>query len=193
MLLAMVDGWIESALDGVLRRNLSSQADLRGSFSELWRQSWTAPLGLSFAQANVSRSAKGVLRGLHFHLRQSDLWVVLDGRAHVVLADLRPMLDGATEKPAISAEVLTAGEAVLIPPGVAHGFWALDKMILLYLVSEEYDGTDELGFAWNDPQTAALWPSGNPLLSARDAEAPPLTAAVDLARPIRQRGQSTAR
>lgn len=78
----MSDAWRESPLSGVMRRSLNTFEDGRGSFSEIWRASWTETLGMPpFVQANVSRSAAGVLRGLHFHMRQADLWVIVEGRA----------------------------------------------------------------------------------------------------------------
>lgn len=172
-----------TTIQGVYRRDLLNHPDERGSFAELWRDSWTAGLAAPFVQANLSRSRAGVLRGLHFHRRQTDVWVVLDGRAHVALVDLRPALSNAgDDRPHYVTEVLGEGQSVLIPPGVAHGFWALTDVSLLYLVTNEYDGTDEHGFAWNDPSAAISWPPGEPLLSARDVAAPSLAQAVSAAR-----------
>ncbi len=76
-------------------------------------------------------------------------------------------------------------DAVYIPPGVAHGFVALQPMALLYGVSREYDGTDEHGFAWDDPTAAIGWPVKEPIPSGRDASNPSLEEAVAAAR---QRG-----
>ena len=183
MLAQMVEPWQQTALAGVMRRSLHVSGDIRGFFSELWRASWTEPLGVGrFVQANVSRSAAGVLRGLHFHMRQADLWVVLEGRAHVVLVDVREPLAGRAGSPVIFGETIGANEAIVIPEGVAHGFWALEPLTLLYLVTNEYDGTDEHGFAWDDPAVGAAWPleasSARPIVSERDAAAPSLADAV---------------
>lgn len=175
----MVDGWVERPLGGVVRRTLPALDDARGTFRELWRDSWTSPLGTDpFVQSNISRSRAGVLRGLHFHLRQADMWVVLEGSAHVSLVDIRGRMGGRTEPPLAFSEVLGPGEAIVIPEGVAHGLWALELVALLYLVTNEYDGTDEHGFAWNDPGAAAEWPTGQPILSDRDRAAPSLAAAI---------------
>ena len=70
----------------------------RGSFRELWRAGDFPDE--PFVQANLSTSAAGVLRGLHLHRRQDDLWIVADGRAFVALVDVRPMLDGSGQRPA---------------------------------------------------------------------------------------------
>ena len=79
-----------SSLPGVTYGSIARHADERGSFRELWRAD-DFP-GERFVQANLSSSATGVLRGLHLHRRQDDLWVVADGRAFVALVDIRPLL-----------------------------------------------------------------------------------------------------
>ena len=131
-----------------------------------------------------------MLRGLHVHRRQLDYWVVDAGRALVALVDLRPMLrddasrhEGAA-RPAVETRELGPDEWVVIPSGVAHGFLALDALQLLYLVTNAYDGTDELGFAWDDPDAAVPWPpvaqtpDGRPILSERDRSNPSLADLV---------------
>jgi dTDP-4-dehydrorhamnose 3,5-epimerase len=172
-----------SALPGVRYGAIVRHADTRGSFRELWRASDFPDE--PFVQANLSTSAAGVLRGLHLHRRQDDLWIVATGRAFVALVDLRPMLDGRSATPGIETRELTADEWVVIPTGVAHGFLALDPLQLVYLVTNEYDGSDELGFAWDDPAVAVDWPplgatpDGRPITSERDAENPPLADLLD--------------
>ena len=137
-----------------------------------------------FVQANLSTSAPGVLRGLHLHQRQLDHWVVASGRAFVALVDVRPMLGGESDRPLVETRELTADEWVDIPIGVAHGFLALEPLQLIYLVTNAYDGSDELGFAWDDPLAAVKWPAvhetpdGSPILSDRDRTNPSLTELV---------------
>jgi len=166
-----------SSLAGVEYGAIVRHADERGSFRELWRAGEFP--GERFVQANLSSSAAGVLRGLHLHRRQDDLWVVADGRALVALVDVRPLLDGSGAAVTETRE-LRADEWVFIPTGVAHGFLAVEPLQLIYFVTNEYDGSDELGFAWDDPAAAVTWPAlagtpdGRPILSARDAANPPL-------------------
>lgn len=168
---------LSSALPGVRYGAIVRHADERGSLGELWRAG-DFP-GEAFVQANLSTSAAGVLRGLHFHRRQNDLWVVADGRALVALVDVRPMLTGSGEA-IVETRELSPDEWVFIPSGVAHGFLALAPLQLIYLVTNEYDGSDELGFAWDDPAVAVAWPAppdsadGRPILSGRDAGNPSL-------------------
>jgi dTDP-4-dehydrorhamnose 3,5-epimerase len=186
-----------SVVAGVRYGNLARHDDVRGSFRELWRESELGVLQPEltaedhgsaaratpqprFRQANLSRSAPGVLRGLHYHRRQLDYWVVVAGRAFVALVDVRPLVGGRESRPVVETRVLEVDDWVVIPAGVAHGFLALDAIELLYLVTNEYDGTDELGFAWDDPEVAVPWPrldttvDGRPILSDRDRSNPPL-------------------
>ena len=189
MLARMDQGWQQTPLPGVLRRALVPHADERGMVREAWRAAWLADLDIDLlAQANHTISRAGALRGLHFHERQTDTWVVLDGRGHVGLADIRDQLAGRSDTvPTLSLE-LSSGDCVLIPVGVAHGLWALTDVSLLYLVTTEYDGTDEHGFAWNDPEAGVAWPEGEPLLSDRDRAAPPLAEAIRRGRSRRGTG-----
>ncbi len=198
-----------SAIRGVRWGSIARHADERGGFRELWRAGWfLGPAGIGgstaiealagkggsteaaapeprFMQANLSTSAPGVLRGLHLHRRQLDYWVVADGRAWVALVDARPLLDGSGERPIVETRELAADSTVTIPAGVAHGFLALEALQLVYLVTAEYDATDELGFAWDDPLASVRWPDvpgeadGRPILSGRDRSNPSLTRLVE--------------
>lgn len=171
----------DSALPGVQHGRLTRHSDARGSFRELWRASWFP--AESFSQANASVSASGVLRGLHLHRRQSDHWVVGSGRAFVALVDVRPMLEG-DPRPLVETFEMRPDEWCLIPPGVAHGFLAVEALELLYFVTNEYDGSDEHGFAWDDRLADVAWPTvpetadRRPILSDRDRQNPPLTELV---------------
>jgi dTDP-4-dehydrorhamnose 3,5-epimerase len=97
------------------------------------------------------------------------------------------MLRGETA-PRVESRELGADEWVVIPAGVAHGFLALEPLSLIYFVTNEYDGTDELGFAWDDPLAGVPWPildatpDGQPILSERDRSNPSLTQLVEQVR-----------
>lgn len=175
-----------SALPGVRFGHLARHADERGAFRELWRESafgeraadGAGGPGARFVQANLSSSAAGVLRGLHYHRRQLDYWIVVAGRVFVALVDVRPVLANPSDAPVVETRELGADAWVVIPSGVAHGFCALEPTDLLYLVTNEYDGTDELGFAWDDPEVGVAWPVRDPILSARDRANPALRELV---------------
>ena len=181
-----------SPLPGVRWGRITRHLDERGSFRELWRAAAFGPLdaaatglpGAAFIQANLSTSAAGVLRGLHFHRRQLDHWIVARGRALVALVDVRPMIEGRDPRPLVEVRELTEDGTVTIPTGVAHGFLALEPLELVYLVTNEYDGSDELGFAWDDADASVPWPEvpgtpdGRPILSDRDRANPSLASLV---------------
>jgi dTDP-4-dehydrorhamnose 3,5-epimerase len=186
---------------GVRHGTVERHEDERGAFRELWRASTIGPLEPghaggeararpAFVKANLSTSKAGVLRGLHLHRRQLDRWVIGSGRAFIALVDTRPMLAGG-DAPIVETHELAADDWVQIPAGVAHGFIALEPVELVYLVTTEYDGSDEHGFAWDDRLAAVPWPlpaptlDGRPILSVRDRSNPPL---VDLIARLRTSG-----
>lgn len=149
--------------------------DERGFFIETYRREWF-PQGREMIQANRGDRQAGCLVGLHYHLHQADYWYVPFGKCRVVLHDLRQgsPTDGKTQ-------VIDLGEradgthdhrGIFIPPGVAHGFSALSKMTITYLVDGYYNPADELGVAWNDPDVGADWGVTNPILSNRDQHNP---------------------
>jgi dTDP-4-dehydrorhamnose 3,5-epimerase len=150
-------------------------ADERGRFMETFRKEWFPERSWDVIQSNRSHSAAGVLRGLHYHHRQVDYWQVLQGSIRVGLADLRRTSPtyGAVETIDLHSE---SPAGLFIPIGVAHGFFALHETTLLYMVDNYYDGSDELGVAWNDPDLALDWGANRPLLSARDQANPFLRA-----------------
>jgi dTDP-4-dehydrorhamnose 3,5-epimerase len=183
-----------SKLPGVRFGAIARHGDSRGAFRELWRASSFPALTAEetgsaagreprFVQVNQSSSAAGVLRGLHYHRRQLDYWVVGMGRALIALVDVRPVVAG-TGVAAVETRELAADDWVVIPAGVAHGFLALEELELVYLVTNEFDGHDELGFAWDDPAVGVPWPTveatpdGRPILSDRDRSNPSLAELV---------------
>ena len=184
-----------SVLLGVRYGSIVRHADSRGSFREIWRASAFPALGQAetgappgveprFVQANLSSSATGVLRGIHYHRHQLDYWTVTAGRALVALVDVRPLVDGSGPRAIVETRELATDDWVVIPAGVAHGFLALEPLELLYLVTNEFDGSDELGFAWDDPAVGVPWPAvpgtpdGKPILSDRDRSNPSLAELV---------------
>ncbi len=159
-------------INGVKIHRLSKFTDNRGSFSELFRSQWAPHCNYTEQiQLNLSRSVMGALRGLHYHHRQYDWWVPVNGSLQTALIDLRSSSDTfmKTSVFRVSAE---DSLCLLIPPGVAHGFLALSEVTLLYAVDRYYDGTDEQGVAWNDNTLEIPWTAENPIVSARDMNNP---------------------
>lgn len=160
-------------LHGVTLVDLTVHADGRGSFVETFRQEWL-PSARTVVQTNLSRSEAGVIRGLHFHRRQSDYWCLLEGRAFVALADLRRGSPTFREVRAMPIDAPAAMRGLYVPRGVAHGICAVTPIALQYLVDETFSGEDEFGVAWDDPDLDVPWPVRDPIVSDRDAANPSL-------------------
>lgn len=160
-------GPVDSMIDGVVVRALTRHGDSRGGFTETYRQEWFG--GPAMLQGNRSDSAAGTIRGLHYHHKQADYWLCMRGRLLVCLHDLRASSPtfGVTQGLVLD-DSTSAG--VYIPPGVIHGFGALEDSTLTYLVDNYYDGSDEFGVRYDDPKVGFDWPITDPILSARDAE-----------------------
>lgn len=161
-------------IPGVRVVQLKPHVDARGRFIESYRQEWF-PGRPAMVQGNRSDSEPHVLRGLHYHLKQADYWYVPAGRVFVALADLRR---GSPTRGRVATLELGDGRdlGVYIPPGVAHGYYAIERSTMTYQVDRYYDPDDELGVAWDDPALAIPWPlimDGPPLLSPRDQKNPP--------------------
>ena len=142
--------------------------DERGRFMEVFRREWFPQRSWEIIQSNRSDSKAGVLRGLHYHFHQVDYWYVVNGKIRACLADIRP------DSPTCGAtQAIEMGEenqlGIFIPVGVAHGFVTLTDATLTYVVDRYYDGADEHGVAWNDPDLGLPWGVEIPTVSPRDA------------------------
>lgn len=149
--------------------------DSRGFFFESFNsQDFTNATGLevSFVQDNHSRSAKGVLRGLHYQLQQAQgkLVRVVRGAVFDVVVDIRK--SSATFGKWVGCELSEQNNRqIWVPQGFAHGFVVLsDSADFLYKTTDYYAPAHERCIAWNDPEVGIEWPSDiTPLLSAKDA------------------------
>lgn len=168
----MADVKESEKIKGVYIVRLQAHPDERGRFVETFRRRWI-PGSREMVQGNRSDSQPGVLRGIHYHLFQSDYWYVPTGRSFTALVDLRP------KSPTFKAvDTLEMGEqnevGVYIPPGVGHGFYALSPVVMTYLVDQEFDGSDEFGVRFDDETLAIPWPDGERIVSDRDRQNPAL-------------------
>lgn len=159
--------------------------DARGYFIETWRQEryQAAGVGLPFVQDNLSRSAHGILRGLHLQQpnAQGKLVYVLEGGVFDVAVDVRV---GSPSFGKWTGAVLTSDDhrQLWIPPGFAHGFCVTSETALFaYKCTTAYSAADEVGVLWNDPALAIAWPVADPKLSGKDSVLPRL-ADIDRAR-----------
>ncbi|MDA1183709.1 MAG: dTDP-4-dehydrorhamnose 3,5-epimerase [Acidobacteria bacterium] len=160
-------------LDGLRLIELKVWGDARGFFVERYRTDAFDAHGLptTFVQDNHSRSAPGVLRGLHYQQSpwQRKLVGVVRGRIWDVVVDIRP--DSPTFGRHVGLELSdTNGRLLWIPEGFAHGFCVLgdEPADILYKVDVPYNPATEDGIRWSDPDLAIRWPIGQPTVSERD-------------------------
>lgn len=167
---------LETGLEGVVIIEPSVHGDERGFFLEDWKASSYGKHGLptAFAQSNISRSTKGVLRGLHyqFHQAQGKLVSVLEGSIFDVAVDVRPGSSSFGKWAGVELNA-TSHRQLYIPEGFAHGFIVLsDSALFHYHCTTEYSPQHEAAIAWNDPDIAVTWPCEPTAISAKDSAAP---------------------
>ena len=169
--------FIETPLRDVYLLEPRVFGDPRGFFMETWNIETFRAAGfdLNFVQDNHSRSAHGILRGLHFQMEhtQGKLVRVTSGAVFDVAVDLRrssPTL-GQWYGVSLSAE---NQRMLWVPPGFAHGFYVTsDYADFLYKCTDIYHPASEKTLAWNDPTVGIDWPvpaGESPQLSAKDAQ-----------------------
>jgi len=156
--------------------------DARGFFFESWNRRALADAGIDadFVQDNHSRSARGVLRGLHYQIEhaQGKLVRVIAGEVFDVAVDLRR--SAPTFGRHVAVALSAANRRMLwIPPGFAHGFLVVsDSAEFLYKTTDYWYPEHERTLLWNDPALNIAWPlTGEPTLAAKDAAGKALAAA----------------
>lgn len=165
-------------VNGVVIVESPTFRDERGFFAEVFHAEKFAALGLptDFVQDNHSRSAKGVLRGLHFQRRkpQGKLVRPVQGKIFDVAVDLRQSSSTFGKWFGVMLEE-GDGRQVYIPPGLAHGFYVLSESAhVSYKCTTSYHGPSDSSLLWNDATVGIEWPIANsesPLLSSRDQAA----------------------
>ena len=166
---------IPTAIPDVLLLEPKVFGDDRGFFFESFNQqvfNQVTGLNVQFVQDNHSKSARHVLRGLHYQVQQPQgkLVRVVQGEVFDVAVDIRP---GSKTYGQWVGEILSAENKrqLWIPAGLAHGFVVLSESAeFLYKTTDYYAPAHERCIAWNDPDLAIQWPiTEDPLLSAKDA------------------------
>jgi len=164
---------IETSLPGILLLEPKVFGDARGFFMESYNRRTMAEAGITedFVQDNYSRSSKGVLRGLHYQIKQAQgkLVRVLAGEVYDVAVDMRrssPHFGRWTGMRLSAENKLMAW----IPPGFAHGFYVMSEYAeFLYKTTEYFAPEHDRCLLWNDPTLAIDWPlDGEPILSDKD-------------------------
>lgn len=166
-----------SELEGLILVELDVYGDARGFFVERFNEEKYRRQGLKtrFVQDNHSRSAPGVVRGLHYQYEpaQGKLVSVTRGRILDVVVDIRA--DSPTFGKHFSLELNDLeGRMLWIPGGFAHGFSVLgdEPADVFYKVDQFYNPAKEGGISWNDPELGIDWKVASPTISARDQKQP---------------------
>lgn len=168
--------FIETNLPGCVVIEPQVFGDSRGFFYESYNEAKFRNAGIDrkFIQSNVSRSARGVLRGLHYQWPnpQGKLVSVLEGEVYDVAVDIRR---GSPTFGQWAGVMLTAENHrhFWIPEGFAHGFCVVSEHATFsYQCTDLYDAKADGGVRWDDPAIGIDWPVSSPLLSDKDAKAP---------------------
>lgn len=160
-------------IPGLVLIDLKLHGDQRGFFVERFREDRFREAGLPtrFVQDNHSRSAPGILRGLHYQTNpsQGKLVGVVRGRIWDVAVDIRPESPSFGKSFGLELSDMN-GRLLWIPAGFAHGFCVLgeEPADVFYKVDAQYNPQSEGGILWNDPELAVHWPLENPTTSVRD-------------------------
>jgi dTDP-4-dehydrorhamnose 3,5-epimerase len=172
------------SIDGAWEISSPQHGDPRGLFMEWYRfEHLTEAVGhpLRLAQANLSVSAQGVVRGIHFAdvpPGQAKYVTCVRGAVLDVIVDLRVGSPTFGRWEGVRLDEVDR-RAVYLSEGLGHGFCALsDDATLTYLCSESYNPTGEHGIHPLDPDLAIEWPADAPQLSAKDEAAPTLAEAI---------------
>lgn len=165
----------ESKLQGVKIIEPQVFGDVRGYFMESWQQDRYKEAGIkeTFIQSNVSKSSRGVLRGLHFQNPnpQGKLVYVLSGEVYDVAVDIRV---GSPTFGQYEGIILSEDnhKQFYVPEGFAHGFCVLSETATFaYMCTNYYDPSAEASLLWNDDDLAIDWPIDSPSLSDKDSKA----------------------
>lgn len=167
------------SLEGILLIESKVYADERGFFLESYERERYLAAGIAeeFVQDNHSRSARNVLRGLHFTRSkpQAQLLTVMRGTIFDVVVDIRKGSPSFGRW--FGTELSDKGpRQIYMPHGFAHGFCVLSEYAdLHYKVSQRYDPEDEGGLLWNDRDVKIQWPIRQPIISQRDLLHPTLS------------------
>jgi dTDP-4-dehydrorhamnose 3,5-epimerase len=170
-------------LPGLVVIQPSVHGDERGFFAETYRHNWHGELGIppqrQFVQDNHSRSARGVVRGMHFQVGEGVAKLVRCARGRIidVAVDLRSGSPTYGQWEAVELDDESMRE-LYVPVGFAHGFCVISGVAdVLYKQTAYYDTELERGIAWDDPEIGIEWPLPREELtvSDRDAAAPRLS------------------
>ncbi|MBK8174416.1 MAG: dTDP-4-dehydrorhamnose 3,5-epimerase family protein [Rhodospirillales bacterium] len=166
--------WTPTAIAGVLTGTPEIMEDERGWFTRVYCRQALADAGIDFVPSQISVShnhCAGTVRGMHYQLPPAEerkLIRCIAGRVYDVVVDVRRTSSTHQRWVAVELDVDT-GNALFVPAGVAHGFFALsDHARLEYMIDVPYAAEHAHGVRWNDPALAISWPGEPAVISERD-------------------------
>jgi dTDP-4-dehydrorhamnose 3,5-epimerase len=169
---------VPTNIPDVLRLEPQVYSDERGFFLETYREEKLHEYGVDihFVQDNLSESAYGTVRGLHYQITQPQdkLIMVMQGTIRDVAVDLRRSSPTFGQHTAIELSSENKHQ-LFIPKGFAHGFSVLsDKALVYYKCSDYYNSKGERGLRWDDPELEIDWQISDPIISKKDKQQPRL-------------------
>jgi len=174
---------VETPFKGLIEMRPKIWGDSRGFFLEMFQEEIYSQIGISypFVQDNLSRSAHGVLRGLHFQVNnpQGKLVTCINGQVLDVVVDLRVNSETFGQHYSVILDSEKRNQ-LWIPPGFAHGFSVLSESAdFFYKCTDFYAPEDEAGIIWNDSELGVDWKIKSPNVSEKDMQLPSLREVLD--------------
>jgi dTDP-4-dehydrorhamnose 3,5-epimerase len=157
-------------IDDVIYFDSNEIEDIRGSFLKIFSKNWIESTQLQFEECFVTKSIKGTTRGMHIQVGPTENWKiisVIEGHIFDVLVDVRKN-SGSYLK--IINRYIRGGTSIILPPGIGHGFQAIENSILIYLSSKSRVAEYDLGF--NAQSLPIDWPLDFKIQSERDKNLP---------------------
>jgi len=151
--------------------------DERGSFIKIFSKNWNGVAPLQLEESFVTRSKKGTTRGMHIQIGPTANWKiisVIEGHIFDVLVDVR---QNSGSYLSIAQKYISSGTSIILPPGVAHGFQAIENVTMIYFSSKAYDPEYDRGF--NAKSLAVNWPMNFEIQSDRDKKFPDIADFVN--------------
>lgn len=161
----------KTSLDKVLLLTPSMFRDHRGTYVETYNieDYLINGIDVKFVRDDISTSAKGVLRGIHYDDKTWKLIQCMFGKIFFVVADMRKDSRNYLKWVSFMLDDVSR-QQVLVPPGFGNGHLVLsDSCIFHYKMSEYYDPANERGVRWDDPKLGIPWPVKDPVLSEKDS------------------------
>jgi len=151
--------------------------DARGSFIKIFSKNWNGVAPIQLEESFVTRSKKGTTRGMHIQIGPTANWKiisVIEGQIFDVLVDVRQNSGSYLD---IVQKYISGGTSIILPPGIAHGFQAMENVTLIYFSSKAHDPEYDRGF--NVKSLAIDWPMNFEIQSDRDKKFPDIAAFVN--------------